>query len=264
MIVQTERASVGLREANHLFDVLDRHEPLAVGPRLGPATRRPQCRNADAHTIKHILRIGASARERTSRCCGYHGATCAPAKRKRRLFRAGDATRTMTITSPERSAFEGYLLQSFHGVLGRYDLRFHTHRIGGIAGMGGDAPGMPSHLTAHVWELAFSCRSHVAYSAWAALVPGATPDLLDVIAPNALESPGPVPRYVVELPALSPVFQQRLLRHWAHATQAHDELQALLASITPDAATAVRLLTELCAAAAWCNWAHIAPDGMPH
>ena len=96
------------------------------------------------------------------------------------------------------------------------------------------------------------------------MVPGATPDLLDVIAPNTLESPGPVPRYVVELAALSPVFQQRLLRHWAHAIQAHDELQALLVSITPDAATAMRLLTDLCAASARCNWAHIAPDGMPH
>ena len=40
----------------------------------------------------------------------------------------------------------------------------------------------------------FCCDSHVAYSAWAALEPGSTPDLLDVIAPNALEPPGPVPR----------------------------------------------------------------------
>jgi hypothetical protein len=85
-------------------------------------------------------------------------------------------------------------------------------------------------------------------------VPGSTPDLLDVIAPNALVSPGPVPRYVVDLPALSPAFQQRLLRQWARAIQAHDELQALIASITPDGATALRLLSELRAASVRCNW----------
>lgn len=168
---------------------------------------------------------------------------------------------TSTMTSPKRSAFERCLLQSFQSVLWRYDLEFHTHCIGGI---GGDSMRMPSHLTAHVWELAFSCGSQIAYSAWAALVPGATPDLLDVIAPNALKSPGPVPRYLVERPALSAAFQQRLLRHWAQAIQAHDELQALVASITPDAATAVRLLMELRAASVRCDWAHVAPDGVPH
>jgi hypothetical protein len=156
---------------------------------------------------------------------------------------------TMTLT--ERSAFDGCLLQSFQDVLGRYNLEFQTHRIGGSLTC------MPSHLVGHVWELMFCCGGHVAYSAWAALVPGLTPDLLDVIVPNALESPGRVPRYVVDLPALSPAFQQRLLRQWARAIQAHDELQALITSITPDKATAVRLLSELRAASVRCNWEHI-------
>jgi hypothetical protein len=154
------------------------------------------------------------------------------------------------MTSSERSAFDGCLLQSFQDVLGRYHLEFQTQRIGDRF------TGMPSPLVGHVWELMFCCGGHVAYSAWAALLPGSTPDLLDVIAPNALESPGPVPRYVVDLPALSLAFQQRLLRQWARAIQAHDELQALIASITPDRATAVRLLSELRAASVRCNWEH--------
>lgn len=155
------------------------------------------------------------------------------------------------MTSSERSAFDGCLLQSFQDVLGRYHLEFQTHRVGGSFTC------MPSHFVGHVWELMFCCDNQVAYSAWAALVPGSTPDLLDVIAPNALESPGRVPRYVIDLPALSPAFQQRLLRQWARAIQAHDELQALIASITPDRATAVQLLSELRAASVRCTWEHI-------
>jgi hypothetical protein len=154
------------------------------------------------------------------------------------------------MPSTERSAFDGYLLQSFQDVLGRYHLEFQAHRIGG------SFTWMPSHFVGHVWVLMFCCDTHVAYSAWAALVPGSTPDLLDVIAPTALESPGPVPRYVVDLPALSPAFQQRLLRQWARAIQAHDELQALIASITPDRTTALRLLSELRAASVRCDWEH--------
>lgn len=161
------------------------------------------------------------------------------------------------MTSTERSAFDGCLLKSFQEVLGRYHLDFQTHRIGGSFTR-------PSHLVGHVWTLMFCYGSHVAYSAWAALEPGSTPDLLDVIAPNALEPPGRVPRYVVDLPALSPAFQLRLLRQWARAMQAHDELQALIASITPDGATAVRLLCELRAASVQCSWEHITPDVMSY
>lgn len=167
---------------------------------------------------------------------------------------------TVTMTSPERSTFEECLLYSFQTVLERYHLEFHTRRIGG-ARRGDTHP--PSHMAAHLWELALHCRNHVAYSALVALAPGATPDLLDVIALNALESPGPVPRYVVEPPALSPAFQQRLLRHWAHTVQEHDELLAMVESITPNAATAVRLLMELRAASDWCDWTHVPLDGMP-
>jgi hypothetical protein len=151
------------------------------------------------------------------------------------------------MQSTERSAFDGCLLKSFQDVLGRYHLEFQTHRIGGSFTC------MPSHFVGQVWMLMFCCDNHVVYSAWAALMPESTPDLLDVIVPNALESPGPVPRYVVDLPALSPAFQQRLLRQWARAIQVHDELQALIASITPDGATAVRLLSELRAASVRCN-----------
>jgi hypothetical protein len=153
----------------------------------------------------------------------------------------------VSMPSTERSTFDGCLLQSFQDVLGRYHLEFQTHRIAGSFSC------MPSHFAGHVWVLMFCCDNHVAYSAWAALVPGSTPDLLDVIAPNALESPGRVPRYVVDLPALSTAFQQRLLRQWARAIQAHDELLALIASITPDGATAMRLLSELRAASVRCN-----------
>ena len=162
------------------------------------------------------------------------------------------------MQSTERSAFDGCLHQSFQAVLGRYHLEFQTHRIGGSFTC------MPSHFVGQVWVLMFCCDNYVAYSAWAALVPGSTPDLLDVIAPTALESPGPVPRYVVDLPALSPVFQQRLLRQWARAVQAHDELQALIATITPDEATAMRLLSELQAASVRCNWEYISPGAMSY
>ncbi len=181
---------------------------------------------------------------------GYNKSCIRSSEADKQAISCGDAT----MTSTERSAFDGCLLQSFQDVLERHNLEFRTHRIGGSFTC------MPSHLGGHVWALIFCCGSHVAYSAWAALVPGSTPDLLDVIAPNALESPGPVPRYVVDLPALSPAFQRRLLRQWARAIQAHDELQALIASITPDRATAVRLLSELRAASVQCNWEHVTPE----
>jgi hypothetical protein len=150
----------------------------------------------------------------------------------------------------ERSTFDERLLESFQDVLGRYQLEFQARRIGG------SFTWMPSHFVGQVWVLMFCCGGEVTYSAWAALVPGSTPDLLDVITPTALESPGPVPRYVVDLPTLSPAFQQQLLRQWARALQAHDELQAMIASITPDEATAVRLLSELRRASVRCNWEH--------
>jgi hypothetical protein len=164
----------------------------------------------------------------------------------------------VSMPSSERSTFDGCLLQSFQDVLGRYHLEFETHRIGGSFTF------MSSHFVGHVWTLMFCNGNHVAYSAWAALVPGSTPDLLDVIAPTALESPGPVPRYVVDLLALSPAFQQRLLRQWARAIQAHDELQALIATITPDGATAMRLLSDLRAASVRCNWERVTPDAMSY
>lgn len=192
---------------------------------------------------------------------GYNGAAYAPAKRIRRLFRAGAPIMTVTMTSPERSTFEECLLNAFQIVLDRYHLEFHTRRIDSTRTR---HTRLPSYVSTHLWELAFHCRNYVAYSALVVLAPGATPDLLDVIAPNALESPGPVPRYVVELPALSVAFQQRLLCHWAHAVQAHDELQALVASITPNAAAAVQLLLELRTASQWCDRTHIPLDGMPN
>ena len=167
---------------------------------------------------------------------------------------------TVSTTSPERSTFEECLLYAFQIVLDRYHLEFHTRRIGGSRPRGSR---LPSHVSAHLWELAFHCHNYVAYSALVALAPGATPDLLDIIAPNALESPGPVPRYVLEPPALSLAFQQRLLCHWAHAVQAHDELQALMASITPNAAASVQLILELRAASQWCDRTHRPLDGMP-
>jgi hypothetical protein len=157
----------------------------------------------------------------------------------------------VTMAPTQRSAFDECLLESFQDILERYNLEFQTHRVGRSFTC------TSSHLEGHVWELIFSCGSYVSYSAWVAMAPGSTPDLLDVIVPNALELPGPVPRYVVDLPALSPAFQQRLLRQWARAIQAHDELQALIASVTPDTATAVRLLTELRAASVLCKWERI-------
>jgi hypothetical protein len=158
------------------------------------------------------------------------------------------------MPAAERSAFDGRLLQSFQDVLGRYHLEFQAHRIGG------SFTWMPSHFEGQVWVLMFCCGNHIAYSAWAALVPGSAPDLLDLITPTALQSPGRVPRYVVEVPALSPAFQLRLLRQWARSIQAHDELQALIASITPDGTTAVRLLSELRAATVRCNWERVIPE----
>ena len=160
----------------------------------------------------------------------------------------------VTMISPERSAFDGCLLRSFQDVLRHYDLEFETHRIGRVSDL------VPTNVKAHVWELILHCGSHVYYSAWAALVPGATPDLLDVISPSALESPGPVPRYVVEVSAASSAFQRRLLRHWAHAIQAHDELQGLVASMTPDTAVAMQLFKDLRAASVRCDWARLPPD----
>jgi hypothetical protein len=158
------------------------------------------------------------------------------------------------MSSIKRSTFDGCLLRSFQDILQHYDLEFETHRIGRISDL------VPTHVKAHVWELTLHCGSHVYYSAWVALVPGVTPDLLDVIAPSALESPGPVPHYVVEGSAASLGFQRRLLRHWAHAIQAHDELQALVASMTPDTAAAMRLFKELRAASLRCDWARLSPD----
>ena len=160
----------------------------------------------------------------------------------------------VTMISPERSAFDGCLLRSFQDALRHYDLEFETHRIGRVSDL------VPTNVKAHIWELTLHCGSHVYYSAWVALVPGATPDLLDVIAPSALESPGPVPHYVVEVSAASSAFQRRLLRHWAHAIQAHDELQGLVASMTPDAAAAMHLFKELRAASVRCDWARLPPD----
>lgn len=156
------------------------------------------------------------------------------------------------MTTDARTAFERCLLTAFQLVLGRHDIALWTHRIARM-----HLP-VPLDVTAQIWELALHCGSpcgsRVGYAAWVALVPEAIPDLLDVIAPGALVAPGPLPCCLVELPAPSRGWQRGALHYWARAVHAHDELQALLRSITPDAATAACLLTELSAAAVHCDW----------
>jgi hypothetical protein len=161
----------------------------------------------------------------------------------------------------ERTALEHCLLTTFQMVLRRHDIALRTHRI---ARMQLPIPTPPTHATppmpAYLWDLTLHCGSRVGYSAWVALVPGAIPDLLDVIAPSALEAPGPLPPCLVELCSHSARWQRGALRYWARAVHAHDELQALLVSISPDAATAACLLAELRTAAVQCDWMRPPPD----
>jgi hypothetical protein len=159
----------------------------------------------------------------------------------------------------ERTALEHCLLTAFQLVLRRHNIVLRTHRIARM-----QLPPVPTratpHIPAYLWELALHCGSRVGYSAWVALVPGAIPDLLDVIAPSALAAPGPISPCLVELPSRSASWQQGTLRYWARAVHAHDELQALLVSLTPDAATAACLCMELCTAVVQCDYMRPPPE----
>ena len=161
----------------------------------------------------------------------------------------------------QRTALESCLLTTFQLVLRRHDIALRTHRI---ARMQLPMPTPPTRppppMPAYLWDITLHCGSRVGYSAWVALVPGAIPDLLDVIAPSALEAPGPIPPCLVELCSDSARWQRGALRYWARAVHAHDELQALLVSISPDAVSAACLLAELRTAADHCDWMRPSPD----
>ena len=164
-----------------------------------------------------------------------------------------------SMTTVERTALERCLLIAFQQVLSRHDIALRTHHMARmqLPVPTPDPTPLPlptQQVPAHLWALALHCGSRVGYSAWVVLVPGAIPDLLDVIAPSALEAPGPIPHCLVEPPCCSASWQQGILRHWGRAVHAHDELQALLASLTPDAATAACLLADLCTATVQCDW----------
>jgi hypothetical protein len=179
------------------------------------------------------------------------------------------------MITAERTALERCLLTAFQKVLYRHDIALRTHHIARMQLPGPTPIPMPvpmpvsmlvptRQVPAHLWELALHCGSRVGYSAWVVLVPGAIPDLLDVIAPSALEAPGPIPLCLIQPPSCSASWQRGTLRHWARAVHAHDELHALLVSLTPDAATAARLLADLCTATVQCDWVlppPVAPAG---
>jgi hypothetical protein len=161
------------------------------------------------------------------------------------------------MITTKRTGLERCLLVAFQRVLRRHDIALWTHHIARMQLLVPRPVSMPvptRQVPAHLWELALHCGSRIGYSAWVALVPGAIPDLLDVIAPSALEAPGPIPPCLVEPPSCSASWQRGTLRHWARAVHAHDELQALLVSLTPDAATAASLLADLCTATDQCDW----------
>jgi hypothetical protein len=84
-------------------------------------------------------------------------------------------------------------------------------------------------------------------------VPGATPDLLDLLPPLALERPGPVPRPVTEPPAGWPDEQrQTMLLHWGRLVHHHDTVLSLLAALVADEEDAERVRRELLDAHARC------------
>lgn len=159
----------------------------------------------------------------------------------------------------ERTALERCLLTAFQAVLRRHEIALRTHHIARMQ-LPVPTPIPTRQVPAHLWELALHCGSRVGYSAWVVLVPGAIPDLLDVIAPSTLEAPGPIPLCLVGSPNCSAPWQRGTLRHWGRAVHAHDELQALLVSLTPDAAAAACLLADLCTATVQCDWTLPPPE----
>lgn len=171
------------------------------------------------------------------------------------------------MITAERTALERCLLTAFQKILRRHEIALRTHHIARMqlpvptpVPMPVPTPIPTRQVPAHLWELALHCGSRVGYSAWVVLVPGAIPDLLDVIAPSTLEAPGPIPLCLVGSPNCSAPWQRGTLRHWGRAVHAHDELQALLVSLTPDAAAAACLLADLCTATVQCDWTLPPPE----
>jgi hypothetical protein len=163
---------------------------------------------------------------------------------------------TTHVATHERSPLEHCLFAAFARVLRRHGLTLRVQFIGHLRA----APVRTA--MAGVWEMAFHGDDgpRARYAAWVTLVPGAVPDLLDLIAPSTLERPGAAPRFLTDPDALSADLRWPMLRTWAGSVQRHDALQALLAALTPDAPTAARLYDELVAAAARCDLAVPAQD----
>jgi hypothetical protein len=146
-----------------------------------------------------------------------------------------------------RSLLDDCLLDAFTAVLARRSVTLGAKRIGGLYD-----PAVRATLAA-IWELTFRRAGRLCVIAWAALVPGAAPDLLDLLPPLALERPGPAPRLVTEPSADWPDEGQRtLLLHWGRLVHRHDAALALLAALAPDEAEAECLRQELLDAQARC------------
>jgi hypothetical protein len=134
-----------------------------------------------------------------------------------------------------RSPLDDCLLAAFAAVLARRAVALEAKRIGGIYD-----PSIRATVAA-VWELSCRRAGRLCLVAWADLVPGATPDLLDLLPPLALERPGLVPRLVTEPPADWPDEQrQTMLLHWGRLVHCHDTAMALLTALVPDEAERVR------------------------